>query len=83
MTNSHTPGREMQRDIEDMLAVLCTVELETRTLIRRAYEFGDEQSYAAANRQQVALRKFRRLLETKWSAVNEANLNQIPRNDRP
>lgn len=80
MANSHTPTQQAQRELEDMLAVLCTIELETRTLIRRAYEFGDEQSYLAANRQQRALRKFRQLFETKWSAISEINTNQNTRN---
>jgi len=71
MTNSHTPRCEAQRDVENLLAILSTIELETRTLIRRAYEFADDQSYAAANRQQVALRKFRQLLEQKWTEINQ------------
>jgi ElaB/YqjD/DUF883 family membrane-anchored ribosome-binding protein len=70
MTNSHTPTQQAQRDVEDMLAVLHTVELETKTLIRRAYEFADDQSYAAANRQQAALKKFRQMLETKWTEIS-------------
>jgi hypothetical protein len=66
MTNAYASSYKQQREIEELLALLHDAELENKTLIRRAYEFADEQSFIAGNKQQNALRKIRQLLETKW-----------------
>lgn len=70
MTDAHTPARKEKRFIEDLLAHLHTAEAECVLLIRRAYEFGDEQSFEAAKRQKVGLAKMRRLLEKRWSELD-------------
>jgi len=68
-----------QVEIEELLALLADVELENKTLVRRAYEFCDEQSFLAANRQKVALAKSQRLLEAKWKKLNSQMLQGYER----
>lgn len=63
-----------QVEVEELLALLGDVELENKTLIRRTYEFCDEQSFLAANRQKPALIKMRALLEMKWKVLNKQTL---------
>lgn len=77
MTDSHTQEWEKQRLVEDLLAHLHTVEAEGKLIIRRAYEFGDEQSFEAAKRQRRSLEKMRQLLEKKWQKLDKKNRKEL------
>lgn len=69
--DTFTISKLEQVEVEELLALLGDVELENKTLIRRTYEFCDEQSFLAANRQKTGLKKMRALLEAKWKMLNE------------
>lgn len=73
MTNPHTPDRQRQRWVEELLACLHTVEDQAGVIIRQAYEFGDEEIFSAGKKQKVELTKMRRILETKWQVLDKRN----------
>lgn len=65
MTNSHSPGWEQIRDLEEALALLVGIDEERKLIKRRAWGVDDE-TFAACQRQSKAVGKLKATLSQRW-----------------
>ena len=71
MMSSNSDKWRKIRTVEEALALLADVNTERVLIKRRCLEFGDEQSYLAAERQKRALERLQITLSLRWHEMME------------